>query len=125
MGYYTAPFDDAMTLTIDAIGEMETMTIWDNEKMIGRQQYPISLGLLYSAVTKRIGLKPNEEEYITMGMAAYGKPIHSQYIKTHLLKRNNHKGIGHAIDWAKDYDLAASVQKVYEEELERIVKETL
>ena len=69
-GYYTAPFKDAMTLTIDAIGEMETMTIWDNEKMIGRQQYPISLGLLYSAVTKRIGLKPNEEEYITMGMSA-------------------------------------------------------
>ena len=121
-GYYTAPFDDAMTLTIDAIGEMETMTIWDNEKMIGRQQYPISLGLLYSAVTKRIGLKPNEEEYITMGMAAYGKPIYSEYIKQYLLKRNNHKGVGQVLEWAKDYDLAASVQKVYEDELNRIVK---
>ena len=32
-----------------------------------------------------------------------------------LLKRNNHKGVGHYIEWAKDYDLAASVQKVYEE----------
>ena len=90
-----------MTLTIDAIGEMETMTIWDNEKMIGRQQYPISLGLLYSAVTKRIGLKPNEEEYITMGMGAYGKPIYSEYIKQYLLKRNNHKGVGQVLEWAK------------------------
>lgn len=121
-GYYTSPFDDAMTLTIDAIGEMETMTIWDNEKMIGRQQYPLSLGLLYSAITKRIGLKPNEEEYITMGMAAYGKPIHSQYIKTHLLKRNNHKGVGEILEWAKPEDLAASVQYVYEKELTRIVR---
>ena len=121
-GYYTAPFKDAMTLTIDAIGEMETMTIWDNEKMIGRQQYPLSLGLLYSAITKRIGLKPNEEEYITMGMAAYGRPIHSQFIKTHLLKRNNHQGVGQVLEWAKPEDLAASVQYVYEKELTRIVR---
>jgi len=121
-GYYTAPFEDAMTLTIDAIGEMETMTVWDNEKMIARQQYPLSLGLLYSAVTQRIGLKPNEEEYITMGMAAYGNPNLTEHMKKFLLKRNNHKGIGYYVEWAKNYDLAASVQKVYEEELERIVK---
>jgi len=122
-GYYTAPFKDTMTLTIDAIGEMETMSIWDNEKMIGREQYPKSLGLLYSAITQRIGLKPNEEEYITMGMAAYGKPMFTEYMKEYLLKRNNHKGISENIlSWAKPYDLAASVQKVYEDELERIVR---
>ncbi len=45
-GYYTAPFDDANILTVDSIGELETMTLWDNEKLIGRQNYPISLGLL-------------------------------------------------------------------------------
>jgi len=122
-GYYTAPFDDAMTLTIDAIGEMETMTIWDNEKMVARQQYPLSLGLFYSAVTQRIGLKPNEEEYITMGMAAYGKPMFTEYMEEFLLKRNNHKGISKDIlSWAKPYDLAASVQYVYEKELTRIVR---
>ena len=38
------------------------------------KQYPWSLGLFYSAITKREGLKPNEDEYITMGMAAFGKP---------------------------------------------------
>ena len=32
------------------------------------------IGLFFSAITKRIGLKPNEDEYITMGMAAFGKP---------------------------------------------------
>ena len=121
-GYYTAPFKDAMTLTVDAIGEMETMTVWDNEKMIARQQYPISLGLLYSAITQRIGLKQNEEEYITMGMAAYGKPRYSEAIRRLLLKKNNHRGIGDFAPHADNMDLAASVQKVYEDELSRIVR---
>ncbi len=121
-GYYTAPFEDAMTLTIDSIGEMETITLWNNEKMVGRQQYPISLGLLYAAITQRIGLKPNEEEYITMGMAAYGKPLYADWIREFLLKRNNHRGVGQVIEWAKDEDLAASVQYVYEKELQKIVK---
>ena len=58
-------------------------------KKIHSWKYPYSLGLLYSAITKRIGLKPNEEEYITMGMAAYGEPI---YDLSYLLSRNNHKG---------------------------------
>ena len=121
-GYYTAPFDDANILTVDSIGELETMTLWDNEKLIGRQNYPISLGLLYSAVTQRIGLKPNEEEYITMGMAAYGKPKYASFIKEHWLKRNNHRGVPKDdIKLATDYDLAASVQKVYEDELKKIV----
>jgi len=121
-GYYTAPFDDANILTVDSIGELETMTLWDNEKLIGRQNYPISLGLLYSAVTQRIGLKPNEEEYITMGMAAYGKPKYASFMKKHWLKRNNHRGVPKDdIKLATDYDLAASVQKVYEDELKKIV----
>ena len=121
-GYYTAPFDDANILTVDSIGELETMTLWDNEKLIGRQNYPISLGLLYSAVTQRIGLKPNEEEYITMGMAAYGKPKYASFMKEYWLKRNNHRGVPKDdIKLATDYDLAASVQKVYEDELRKIV----
>ena len=121
-GYYTAPFDDVNILTVDSIGELETMTLWDNEKLIGRQNYPISLGLLYSAVTQRIGLKPNEEEYITMGMAAYGKPKYASFMKEHWLKRNNHRGVPKDdIKLATDYDLAASVQKVYEDELKKIV----
>ena len=121
-GYYTAPFDDANVLTVDSIGELETMTLWNNEKLIGRQNYPISLGLLYSAVTQRIGLKPNEEEYITMGMAAYGKPKYASFMKQYWLKRNNHRGVPKDdIKLATDYDLAASVQKVYEDELRKIV----
>ena len=75
------PFDDANILTIDAIGEFETITIWDNTKKIYSKRYPYSIGLLYSAITDRIGLKANEEEYITMGMDEHIKPVYTTAIK--------------------------------------------
>ena len=43
-------------------------------KRVYSQRYPHSLGIWYSAMTQRIGLKPNEDEYILMGMAAVGDP---------------------------------------------------
>jgi carbamoyltransferase len=89
-GYYTAPFDDCNILVIDAVGEWNTISIWDNMKKIKTWNYPYSLGLLYSAITKRIGLYPDRDEYITMGMAAYGEPI---YDLEPLLLQNNHKGV--------------------------------
>ena len=100
-GYYTAPFDDADILTIDAIGEFETITLWDNnEKKIKSWYYPNSLGLFYSAITDRIGLKANEEEYITMGMAAYGEPKYVDYMRL-VRQLNNHRGCGNILPWVK------------------------
>ena len=75
-GYFTSAFNDACVIVIDAIGEFKTLTIWkgyaDSLKCVYGINYPHSVGLWYSAMTQRIGLKPNEEEYILMGMAAYG-----------------------------------------------------
>jgi carbamoyltransferase len=82
-GFQTSPFEEATVVVIDAIGEFDTVTIWgahyDNNhnavyKKLYSKKYPNSIGLFYSAVTKRVGLRPNDEEYITMGMSAYGKP---------------------------------------------------
>ena len=117
-GYYTAPFDDCNILVIDSIGEWDTISIWDNMKKIKSWKYPYSLGLLYSAITQRIGLKPNEDEYITMGMAAYGEPI---YDMEYLLQQNNHFGVGNIFPSAKNEDLAASVQALYEKKLLELV----
>jgi carbamoyltransferase len=81
-GFQTSPFEEAMVIVMDAIGEWDTMTAWrawyDDHgraqyQRVYRQLYPHSLGLFYSAMTRRCGLKPMEEEYILMGMAAYGK----------------------------------------------------
>ena len=130
-GYYTSTFDDAAVLVIDAIGEFDTTTIWHGkgntlEKKFSIK-YPHSLGLWYSAMTQRVGLKPNEEEYILMGMAAYGDPLKytpmiledffdsSKLLK---LRQNLHRG---CMWWRPElkteqdmYDIAASTQFVYE-----------
>ena len=125
-GYFTSPFKDAVILTVDAIGEWDTVSISTGNKIwIERKetiQYPHSLGILYSAFTQRCGLKPAEEEYILMGMAAYGEPkykdqIYEEFVQQNplKLKRNLHMGIG---DWEPDadpMDLAASIQSVTEE----------
>jgi carbamoyltransferase len=126
-GYYTSNFDNAVIVVLDAIGEWNTSTIWVGEgsKITNRYKanYPFSFGLFYSSFTQLIGLKPNEEEYIMMGMAAYGDPNKYLYkvseyfpdIKSQ--KYNFHFGI---IDWNENiteqdkFDIAAAVQKVYE-----------
>ena len=120
-GYYTAPFNDCNIIVVDAIGEWDTISIWHNMKKIKSWKYPYSLGLLYSAITKRIGLEPNEDEYITMGMAAYGEPIHDL---ENLLYQNNHRGVGNIYPNAHIYDLAASVQQLYEKKFLELLKYT-
>jgi carbamoyltransferase len=88
-GFQTSPFDQAAVVVIDAIGEMDTISIYranyDDQgraryERMWRQGYPHSIGLFYSAVTKAVGLKPMEEEYITMGMAAYGSDLGTAYL---------------------------------------------
>ena len=121
-GYYTSPFSDCNVLVIDAIGEWDTVSIWEGKdnklKKIKSWKYPYSLGLLYSAITQRIGLKPNEDEYITMGMAAFGEPC---YDLAPLLNKNNHRGVGDIWSGAKNEDLAASVQQLYEKKFLELV----
>ena len=120
-GYYTSPFDDCNILVIDSIGEWDTVSIWDNMKKIKSWKYPYSLGLLYSAITQYIGLKPNEDEYITMGMAAFGEPtVDLEY----LLWENNHFGIKNVsaeLSLANKEDIAASVQALYEKKFLELV----
>jgi carbamoyltransferase len=117
-GYYTAPFDDCNILVVDAIGEWDTISIWDNMRKVRSWRYPYSLGLLYSAITRRVGLVPNRDEYITMGMAAFGEPCHDL---SPLLEENLHLGCDDLYPGARPEDLAASVQKLFEEKLLELV----
>jgi carbamoyltransferase len=129
-GYYTSKFNDAAVVVLDAIGEYNTSTIWvgegNNIKLKYKQNYPVSFGLFYSAFTKLIGLMPNQEEYIMMGMAAYGdwkryyREVDEYFPSYSKQKYNFHKGIN---DWGmviteKDkFDIAAAVQMVYQQRL--------
>lgn len=144
-GWYTAPFDKGAVLVIDAIGEFETLTVWQGEgnnlKKVFSQGFPNSIGLWYSAMTQRAGLKPNEEEYILMGMAAVGDPerlfwdIFNDFFEplqpgslNIKFKHNLHRGCRWwrpELNSMQDIaDIAAGTQAVYEYVFRHLLKET-
>ena len=129
-GYYTSPFDSSAVLVIDAIGEFDTTSIWlgqDRLRKLYSQKYPQSLGLFYSAITDRVGLKPNEDEYILMGMSAYGdSETYYHAVRKWVWGKNLHRGCRNFMqhETINNFDLAATAQKIYEEEFEKLLIKT-
>ncbi len=83
--YYPSPFKEAAFLTLDGSGEWTTGS-WGwagGNKMYpqGELRFPHSLGLLYAAFTAYCGFEVNDGEYKLMGMAGYGKPLHTNKVK--------------------------------------------
>ena len=145
-GVLTSNFDDAAIMTIDAIGEVQTATIYRYEhrggkfELVHEVNFPNSLGLFYSSVTAKVGLKPMEDEYVLMGMAAYGVPQYADLMRRKLFKHptitdENRGECLHTIDLStglpedfiqlytaggmeqQKYDIAASAQLVCEERI--------
>jgi len=129
-GFQTSPFDRATVVVIDAIGEWDTISIWGAEydkrgraryQRLWGQKYPHSLGLFYSAITQRVGLHPLDEEYITMGMAAYGSDHYNHVMESVLIRdpdeiefgQNLHTGVTDAfMRGLSNEDIAASAQRL-------------
>ena len=138
-GFQTSSFDRATVVVIDAVGEFDTITIWAAEydknshatyKKLWSQHYPHSIGLFYSAATGSVGLRPMDEEYILMGMAAYGDA--SQAVGMHALVKdtdktefseNLHAGI--APKYLRDmdeFDIAAGAQAMAERLINSVMR---
>ena len=83
--FFPSPFDEAIVLTADGVGEWATTTVAvgkNNNLEIKKEiHFPHSLGLLYSAFTYYTGFKVNSGEYKLMGLAPYGNPIYQDKIK--------------------------------------------
>jgi carbamoyltransferase len=143
-GFQTSPFDTAAVVVIDAIGEWDTISIWSayyddvtgqaEYQRLWRQTYPHSIGLMYSAFTQSVGLKPMDEEYILMGMAGWGRPpnwFHSENLKASLLedeaalifKRNLHIGLPGKIrgHWTNE-DTARAAQELAEDLISNVMQ---
>ena len=138
-GFQTSPFTEATVVIIDAIGEFDTITIWDatydpngraQYKKLWSKRYPDSIGLFYSAMTKRVGLRPLDEEYILMGMAAYGDDKH--YTEMHLalienstdltFTHNLHTGVpDDFLKGASEFDIAATSQELVEHLIKNVM----
>jgi carbamoyltransferase len=154
--FYPSPFDEAAVLTIDAVGEWDTLTVaaakGNDFKVVKRITFPNSLGMLYMAFTYFCGFKVNSGEYKLMGLAPYGEPVYKDLIYKNLIDVRDdgsfrlnlkyfsyHTGLtmtGKAFEKLfgvprrlpetalrqADMDLAASVQVVLEEIMEKIVR---
>ena len=76
--FFPSPFNEAVVITADGVGEWATTTVAigkSNDLEIKKEiHFPHSLGLLYSAFTYYTGFKVNSGEYKLMGLAPYGKP---------------------------------------------------
>jgi carbamoyltransferase len=87
--FFPSPFEEAIILTADAVGEWATTTVAIGKKNsleIKKEiHFPHSLGLLYSAFTYYTGFKVNSGEYKLMGLAPYGVPIYQDKIVNNLV----------------------------------------
>ena len=142
--YFTSPYKESAVVCIDAIGEFDTISIWyaKGNKLEKRwsQTYPHSLGLWYSAMTQRLGLKPQEDEFILMGMAAWGRQDDDLqsimyndffgYANELDLRMNLHRG---CMDYEPSiypddgseqwkFDIAANVQTICEWQIAKVFK---
>ncbi|SDS47016.1 carbamoyltransferase [Mucilaginibacter mallensis] len=87
--FYPSPFNDAVILTADGVGEWSTTSVAignkNDIKFVKEIRFPSSIGLLYSAFTYYLGFKVNVDEYKVMGLAPYGKPVYVDVILNNLI----------------------------------------
>ena len=87
--FFPSPFDEAVVLTLDGVGEWATASTalgrGNTLELMREIRFPHSLGLLYSAFTTYTGFKVNSGEYKVMGLAPYGQPRYRQTILDNLI----------------------------------------
>ena len=87
--FYPSPFEEAVVLTMDGVGEWATTSVaigrGSNLETVKEIHWPHSLGLLYSAFTYYTGFRVNSGEYKVMGLAPYGEPKYTELILDNLI----------------------------------------
>lgn len=154
--FYPSPFEKAVILTLDGVGEWATTTIsvGEREKIQIKEEmrFPHSLGLFYSAFTYFCGFKVNSGDYKFMGLAPYGEPVYEDLIREKLLDIKEDGSFEMCLDYfdyqygrtmtnkkmdelfggprrepeseitKREMDIAASVQKITEDIILRMVR---
>ncbi len=87
--FFLSPFERAAVLIADGASESHTamLALGEGTRLtpLARIPLPHSLGQFYAAMTAFLGFRPDQDEYIVMGLAAYGKPIYADTIRRHIL----------------------------------------
>ena len=101
--FFTSPFDRAVVVTIDGVGESETAAVFIGEgntlRRVRSIRFPHSLGLFYSVFTQYLGFEVNEGEYKVMGLAPYGKPTQLSRLMPELLRLEDGGGFTLNLDY--------------------------
>jgi len=101
--FYASPYRTAAVLTMDGVGEWESTTIYhgvgNKITQLAHQDFPHSIGLLYSAFTHYCGFRVNSGEYKLMGLAPYGKPTMTSLIWDNLLQKSADGGFSLNLDY--------------------------
>jgi len=75
--FFTRPWEDkesTVMVSIDGYGERQSAVIYDCDfNLLHEWEYPKSIGVVYTSATKALGLRPMEDEYVTMGLSSYGE----------------------------------------------------
>lgn len=124
---HSLKFKESLVLVADAVGEMDTVSIWhvkgNTFKKLYSIKYPASLGLFYSAFTKLAGMVPVRDEGKFMSLSCSGNPKTYKHLVKPYLYKNVHLGVkGFPAGNLATVDLAAAVQEVFQDELLRLVK---
>lgn len=154
--FYPSPFEKAVILTMDGVGEWATTTIGigcgNKIEIMEEINYPHSIGLLYSAFTYFCGFKVNSGDYKFMGLAPYGEPVYEDVIKEKIIDIKEDGSFRLNLEYfdyqygrtminskfealfggvrrepesritQREMDIAASVQKIVEEIIIKIVR---
>ena len=83
-GFYTRPWDDyedTLILSVDGAGEVQSMVIYNHKfEILDQWEIPRSLGYMYSDSTRHLGFRHMEDEYVVMGLSAYGEPTMGEWL---------------------------------------------
>ena len=116
--FYPSPFKNAALLVMDAVGEYATSSIHIGEENkifpIKQENFPNSIGMLYSAFTYYLGFKVNSGEYKMMGLSPYGEPKYYNKIRDSIVEINSDGSIKLNLDFFSFHQNNEIINKDFE-----------
>ena len=83
--FFASPFEESAILSIDGSGDFTTTMIaigrGNKIEVLDSVDFPVSIGLFYTAFTQFLGFPHYGDEYKVMGLAPYGEPKYVDRVK--------------------------------------------
>lgn len=88
--FLVSPFERSAILVVDGASEADTTLMAMGEgtqiTVLDRTPLPHSLGQFYAAMTAFLGFRPDQDEYIVMGLAAAGEPTFAAALRREIVR---------------------------------------